>query len=110
VGHRPLVLLADAGELRYKRPTTRILIAPAKSALFSDFALLENERKGRLESLMIRAQAGVFSRAGRGMGTPPQAPIRDSKEIMWPANHTRSPVFNAVDRAIATDQTNQLDR
>ena len=56
------------------------------------------------------AQAGVLSRAGLGMGTPPRAPIRDSTESMWPANHTRSPTFNAVDRAIAMDQTNQLDR
>jgi hypothetical protein len=59
---------------------------------------------------MIRGQVGVLSRAGLGVGTPPRAPIRDSTEIMWPANHTRSPAFNAVDRAIAMDGTNQLDR
>ena len=70
----------------------------------------EHERKDRLESLMIRAQAGVLSRADLGTGALLQAPIRDSTEIMWPANHTRSPAFNAVDRAIATNQTNQLDR
>jgi hypothetical protein len=58
---------------------------------------------------MIRAQAGDLSRAGFGMGTSPGAPIRDSTEIMWPANHTRLPAFNAVNRAIAMDQTNQLD-
>jgi len=47
---------------------------------------------------------------GLGREASPRASIRDSTKTMWPINHNPPPAFNAVERAIATDRTNQLDR
>ena len=75
-------------------------------------AALENERerKGRLGSLMTRAQASVLSRAGGGMGTPPTSAYPGFYGDYVAGNsHSLAGVQRAIDRAIATDQTDQLD-